>query len=425
MLSIKKTVVVIFLVCSIAIPAQAKFKFSDIGDKVTLDAEMRVRPEFRKDLSSTVPAVPGSAEEDFSVLLRSRLGLMFSPTENVDFYIQAQDARDFGEEVAAGTGIAADDEGLDIHQGYIDYSNMGHSDFSFRLGRQEIILGDQRLVGAVGWSNTGRSFDGGVLTFDNDHLWLSLIGAMTNKTLAGDQQWFGGLYGSWKEFPNGVLDVYYLALHDNDGAAGSAAAGTGDTQSVHTFGSRIKVEIDNTDFGVEGAAQLGKFGSNSIFAYAGHAKAGYTWKNTALKPRVGFEGNYASGDTTGGRYTRFNNLSGTEHDKYGLIDAAVWSNLIDGSGGVSISPENWTASLDYHLLMVANESDAFGFGGVAGAAGRRDLAGHEIDTTVGHTLNDYAKLLLGYSILIPGGFLRDAGVTTTSHLGYLQATASF
>jgi hypothetical protein len=87
--------------------------------------------------------------------------------------------------------------------------------------------------------------------------------------------------------------------------------------------------------------------------------------------------------------------------------------------------ESWIPSTRASVLMVANDADVFGFGGIAGAAGRRDLAGHEIDATVGHTLNDYAKLLLGYSILIPGGFLRDAGITTTSHFGYLQATASF
>lgn len=412
-------------ICFIDTETQAKQKLGQVLDKITIDAEVRVRPEFRKDLTQTVPAVPGPNEEDFSVLLRTRLGLRFDMTDHIGIYLQLQDAREFGEEAAAIPNTANDDEGFDLHQGYLDFLNIGRSDFNFRIGRQEINLGDQRLVGAVNWSNVGRSFDGALLTYDGDNFLVSVLATMPNKTAFGDQIWFGGIYNTWKNFPSGVLDVYYFILQDNDGATGNPA-GTGDTQSVHTVGARIKSTPGNWDFGFEGAGQIGKFGSNSIFAYAGHAKAGYTWKDTHVKPRLGIEGNIASGDDgANNRFTRFNNLFPTNHNKYGFMDLAAWSNLMDASASVSIKPGNWKAAVEYHLLAVMKSQDPFGFAGIAGSAGRRKLGGHEVDVTVGYTINKYANLLAGYSFLIPGGFLKDVGINSWSHFAYLQAIASF
>jgi hypothetical protein len=422
---ISKIVLVSLLCLAISSQATAGDTLSNVGDKIKIDAQVRVRPEFRKDLTQTVPAVPGSAEEDFSVLLRSRLGFRFDVSDSIGFYIQGQDARDFAEEAAGVPNGAGDDEGFDLHQGFIDFSNMGGSNFSFRLGRQEISLGDQRLVGSVGWSNVGRSLDGGFLTYDGEDWWFGVLGVMQNKAAAGDQTWFGGIYSTWKGFPNGELDLYYLALQDNDGAAG-VPAGTGNVQSVHTVGFRVKSTPGNWDLGAEGAGQFGKFGANSIMAFAMHGKLGYTWKDAYWKPRLGVEGNYASGDdNAANKFTRFNNLFPTNHNKYGFMDLAAWSNIIDGVASVSIKPGSWKYSLDYHLLFVDKVADPFGFAGVAGAAGNRKLAGHEADLTIAYTINEYANILAGYSLLVPGGFLKDSGVNNTSHFGYVQATSSF
>ena len=54
--------------------------FGELTDKITISGQVRVRPEFRKDLMQAVPAVPGAQEEDLSVLLRTRIGFLFKPT---------------------------------------------------------------------------------------------------------------------------------------------------------------------------------------------------------------------------------------------------------------------------------------------------------------------------------------------------------
>lgn len=405
--------------------AQAKTKLGDVVDKVTITGEVRVRPEFRKDLSQTVPAVPGAREEDLSVLLRSRFGVFFDPTDHLRFFLQAQDSRDFGEEAAAIPNALGDDEGLDLHQGYIEYYNIADSNFSLRAGRQEINLGEQRLVGAVGWSNVGRSFDGLVLNYDHDTFKFDALATMQNKTAAGDQTWFGGIYGTWKNFPAGVLDLYYLGLQDNDGAAG-APAGTGDTLSTHTIGARISSQPGRFDIGLEGAVQLGKFGSNSILAYAGHGAIGYTFEDT-YKPKLLLEYNYATGDDGGNnRYTKFNNLFPTNHKFYGYMDLAAWSNLHNGRAEFSVKPsEKVKLALDYHIFLVDKTGAGDTFAGIAGAANVGRLAGHEGDLTISYTWNEYASFLLGYSHFVPGSFLKDQGITKHADFGYVQALASF
>lgn len=405
--------------------ARAEGKLSEVAEKVSVSGQVRVRPEFRRNLTQAVPAVPGAREEDLSVLLRSRLGFAFDPTDHLRFFIQVQDSRDFGEEAAATAVPAGDDEGMDLHQGYIDYANVGDSGFSFRVGRQEILLGSQRLVGNGDWFQVGRSFDGGVMTYDDDNWTLNVLATAANKTLAGDQTWFGGAYTTWKGFPKGVFDFYYLLLQDNDGAAG-AAAGTGNTLSTHTAGARIKSDPGRWDLSMEAAAQLGKFGSNSILAYAGHAWAGYTFEDD-YKPKLLVEYDYASGDDGGNNtYSKFNNLFPTNHNKYGYMDMVTWSNMHDGRVEFSVMPSKaWKLTADYHLFMVDKTGAGDTFAGVAGAAGAGKIGGHEADLTVGYTWNQYASFLLGVSHFIPGSFLKNQGITASSDFGYVQATASF
>lgn len=400
-----------------------------VGDKLRFTGQVRVRPELRRNLTQSIPNVPNNIEEDFSALLRTRFGLMFNPTNHIDFFIQGQDSRDFGEETAASPLAVGDDEGIDLHQGYIDITNIGDHPTNIRVGRQEIKLGEERLIGAVEWGNVGRSFDGIVLTYDPKNWTLKTLASITNKTAtnAGDGQYLAGVYGTWKNFPGGVLDAYYLLLEDNNGATG-AAAGTGDTLSVHTLGSRISSKFNNgIDVGLEGAAQVGKFGSNTILAFAGHGAAGYTFK-ADCKPRIGVEYNYASGDnTSSNKYTKFNNLFPTNHNKYGMMDMATWSNLHDGSLNVSVKPGKYSASLAYHLLAVDKNtaaSDTFA-GFYAGGAGLGKIAGHEVDLQGKWTMNDYFDVGAGYGHFIPGSFLKDQGMTVHSDFVYISTQAQF
>jgi len=57
--------------------------------------------------------------------------------------------------------VVADPEGSDLNQLYVDYSSS--DDWKVRVGRQRILLDNQRFVGGVGWRQNEQTYDG--LTF--------------------------------------------------------------------------------------------------------------------------------------------------------------------------------------------------------------------------------------------------------------------
>src|SRR5688500_1792979 len=50
----------------------------------------------------------------------------------------------------------ASEERSDIFLGYVDFNGLGGK---VRLGRQQLVLGTERLLGPSDWGNTSRSFD--------------------------------------------------------------------------------------------------------------------------------------------------------------------------------------------------------------------------------------------------------------------------
>ena len=415
--------------------------YGSVSEKLEITGEYRVRAEGRKDISqlnaanNLNPLSPASISSlannplgDFSILMRSRIGFNFKPTDNVRFFIQIQDAREWAEEVpnAPATG-QSDDEGLDLHQGYLELDHIyDDKRWSLRVGRTHMNHGDGRLVGSDDWTTSARSGDGLILAYSDANFWIRLAGVVVNRFAAGDGVYMGAFQTSWKNLPNGFLDVYYFLVHDGDGASGHAKAGTGDIANIHVVGTRVKSRVGQVDLGFEGAFQYGKWGQNNLLAYAGHAKAGYNF-DTDWSPRIGVEYNYATGDDpNSSNFTSFRTLIPSNHEHYGYLDLATWSNLHNGSVNFKIYPKEWSLELAYHLLMVDQpDSTIDGFGGVTGSAGSGRLAGHEIDFAFDYPLNDYVDIHGGYSHLVPGSFLKDQGITKHVSYGYLQIHTEF
>ena len=76
--------------------------------------------------------------------------------------------RDFnsGAGTSPGRGqypVVADPSGSDLNQLYVDYSNS--DDWRLRIGRQRILLDNQRFVGGVGWRQNEQTYDGLTYSF--------------------------------------------------------------------------------------------------------------------------------------------------------------------------------------------------------------------------------------------------------------------
>jgi len=105
-------------------------------------------------------------------------------------------------------GATGTHQDLDIHQGYADiraaYGN-------WRLGRQEMLFGDNRLIGNGNWSAIGRSFDGARLTLADKRtttdVFATVLGHAFPKT---SQPALAGVYGVVRRKPSLSYDLYAL-----------------------------------------------------------------------------------------------------------------------------------------------------------------------------------------------------------------------
>lgn len=163
--------------------------YSEFAKKVTLGGSIRTRAEYANGYYSfpgdvtlpgfnppTIPVGgaatgtrPKSSIDDDYVLNQTRLWADADVNEHLRIFIQLQDSRAFGVE-GTTVGFATDgaNNRIDIHQGYFDLKNLFDLPLTVRVGRQEIIWGDHRVIGNLVWSNQGRVFDGGRVMWDTD-----------------------------------------------------------------------------------------------------------------------------------------------------------------------------------------------------------------------------------------------------------------
>lgn len=282
--------------------------------KVTFDAQVRVRSEFDgRDFN---------AQTDLNTfsLLRARLGAHVVAKEDVEVYIQVQDSRAFG----SAPHTLANTQNLDLHQGYLMVRNLWQKPIHFKVGRQELKYGNERLLGAVGFSNVGRSFDAFLLRFGNRSN-LDLFGAILRESSApfsgseNDDSQLLGAYYQYRNKPGYTLDLYSLFELDN----AETVAGEADLRRL-TLGTYNKGRLGRYfDFETELALQLGKRRGQNVKAFMLTGSVGYTFpigRRPALRVGMDFLSGMDANDTD---YKVFDTLFATNHKFYGFMDYFV------------------------------------------------------------------------------------------------------
>lgn len=385
-------------------------------DKIKVGGEFRFRLEsqFNYDFDTTIP------DTDTFVLLRTRVYLDLNPIKQVQLFAMFQDS----ETIDQDTALIKTPDRRQLYQAFVLLKFPEAFGFRMKLGRQELIYGDQRLIGNNNWNNLGRSFDGGVLRLENEFFWLDLFGTRIKPTNIEFQ--FGGIYGHLKKFPGGELEPYVLYLHSDNGGLNQGVL------SLVTVGTRMAAKFKKDfDYGFEGAYQTGGSGGNFVSAFATHGRFGYTFP-VKFKPRLGIEYNFASGDAdpSTGTVTTFNNLFPTNHDKYGYMDLFSWKNLHDLRAGFSAAPVSFMkASLDYHAFFLPEPANGqFLVNGAQGRAGSPTaghFAGQELDFLLKFEPIKYFDGWIGYSVFFPGAFFSDTGGSDIAQFFYVQLTARY
>lgn len=255
----------------------------------------------------------------------------------------------------AGGGTSPEsDTPIDLNQAYVFIGNHKEFPVSLKVGRQEMILGEQRIVGPLGWNNVGRQWDAAKVRWQTPWFaadaWSSMVVMPDDNAFnkPNNKEIFSGLQISTKEIPKAWSEFYLLARNvgrgANDGSRGTVPAPfrPPDAQDIYTAGAYIKSSTNdwvNVDWGVQAYYQFGDFadvrenGGNGVRreqkAWAAIGAAGYTWKESSFQPRLGIEYAYASGDDNPNDnvHGTFVHLYPTGHLFYGFADFASLQNL--------------------------------------------------------------------------------------------------
>ncbi len=300
-----------------------------------------------------------------------------------------------------------------------------------RGGRQELLLGSQRLISTLDWANTRRTFQGVRMfrrgqQWDADLFWVQpVLPEATSFNQADADQNFVGTWLTHRPQPGRFLDLYYLYYGDRRDIAQLDVVRA--PCDLHTLGSRWTGDRDGFLWDAELALQLGQRDDRDVVAGMATAGIGRRLPNLWATPTMWLYYDYASGDSNPNSSTSntFNQLFPFGHYYMGWIDLVGRQNIHDLNAHIYFYPSPWiTMFVQYHRFWLDQPTDALY--NVAGAVSRRDPTGQagtnvgdELDFVANFHLARYTDLMVGYSRLFGGSFLRNTGEPRDSELFHL------
>ncbi|MFL6416042.1 MAG: alginate export family protein [Bryobacteraceae bacterium] len=360
------------------------------------------------------------AGEDSYLLNRTRFDLTIQPAKWFVIFGQAQDARAFFQNVLEPVPPAQNT--WDLRQAYVRLGAHDDGPIALTVGRQEINLGEERLVGSSNWTNTARTFDAVRLRMHGGGFRLDMFSAsVVDQRVGGfDHHTQGnnlhGLYGGLdKIIPRGTIEPYVLWRLAPSRIGPSQESGARAKLNEKTFGFRSKGKLgEGFDYNIEMAKQIGRSGTDRISAWAGHWLVGKTMPSLRATPRFVTEYNFASGDENpnDGLRGTFDQIYPTAHGKYGYSDQVGWRNIHDAHIALELNlNKRMSVSTGFHEYWLASRFDGLYNTGNAlvarsltGTAGRH--VGSDFDLTGTYSVSQAIKLAVGCGHLFPGQFLK-------------------
>jgi hypothetical protein len=391
-----------------------------------------------------------------------------------------------------GSSAATNGNGgrLGVRAAYMLVRNfVGIQGLSMKAGRQYLVFGNHSLFGHFDWANTGFSHDGVMFqyntkafetylgwfrTSEGDLAQAAPVGSVAGNVVGGAPGQPGAnadadmfiLYNQIKSVPGFLIEPYYF-LYRNGAPSNALAAQTLGTpkaqnQVRHNIGNRIEMRKGNFDainevvyqFGSMGGSPTGQNASSAtlsnqqslhINAWATRNWIGYTHYQSAWKPRLAFNFDYASGDgranctlagsaATGCRTANtFENMFPTNHIHMGYMDVQAWKNMMSPSVNFQARPskddhiEVWFTSLN-----LANKRDNW-YRGTQGVyvfsknGNTKSHIGDELDVAWTHMFMD-GKLAfqMAWGHLFSGGYIQqNLGTSSNQDWAYAQLWMNF
>lgn len=374
----------------------ALFATEPVWSQLNIGAVVRPRSELRRGFR-TLPA-PGS-EAAFFVSQRTRLNFGYDH-EKVDVLVMLQDIRVWGDQAQAVQVANAS-----VFQAWANIK-FGKG-FSAKLGRQEFIYDDHRLLGNLDWVQAARSHDGALLKYENKEKGLKIHLASAYNQAQENQ--FGTTYwvNNYKTLTFGriekqIKNLNLSAIHITDGF--EAPDSSGQTIYRQTTGATAIFKKDDLQIRAFGYGQWGQdLAYNRRAGYMASIEAKY--KINKLTAIGGFDlisGDDAT-DATDTKTRSFHTLYPTNHKFYGLMDYFLNIPAHTANGGLQdaylkfkygFSKRFWLAAHAHYFALAGKVLDP-----TDATAVLNSYLGAEVDIVGQYVLNDLVKFKGGFSTM--------------------------
>jgi hypothetical protein len=371
---------------------------------LTWQGEIRPRAEGRD---------PVAGEWDDFTSMRTRIALRAQMEGELGLFFQIQDVRSWGEETTVRDRSA---DAMDFHQAYLEVGNLPWVGGTVRAGRQEVSVGESRLIGAPDWGQAGQTFDGArwFRPTANRLLELVYLHLRENSSPAHDET-AGLLAASYRIPLRGGEEAQLYAIHDRDsnpdGVRQTSLAGIWKRQTA-AYALRL-----------QGIYQVGKREGAEVEAYL--LAASGTLKVLEEKGSLTLWYDRLSGDDDPGDAVvrAFSTLFGARNRFYGRAD--YFLDIPTDTGGLGLqdaalklafSPSSaLSLNLDLHAFRTA----------AAGEISSRRL-GEEADAWARYRFREYLTIQGGYSLTWAGPGMEELGLLDgIGVFGYVMTSLRF
>jgi len=314
-----------------------------------------------------------------------------------------------------------DQNPLDLHQAFLEYRGRvnGKGIITFRVGRQELSYGSQRLVAVREAPNNRQSFDAAKLMYSGKNVKLDVFYSnyVPARSNIFDDSFsnitrFWGAYGVFNKIPFiKNIDLYYLGIHKKNAVFDDGKG----AETRYSVGARIWSNTPNWQYDVEGLYQFGNLEASHISAWTMSANISYSWEKAGLKPQIGLKAELISGDknSADGRLNTFNPLF-PKGAYFGLAALIGPYNLMDAHPYFQF---NLTKTLlfaaDYDLFWRMDSND--GLYAVNGKliypakTGNSKEIGKQLGGALEYMPNRYLSLKQEFTWFSAGDYLKTAG----------------
>ncbi len=363
-------------------------------------------------------------------LLRSRFGLQVRPEPGIQVVLQMQDSRPFGGEntsLARGTMDASADA-LDFHQAYFMMDHLFSTPLQLKIGRQELRYGNERLIGVNNWSNTGRVFDAGVLSYSHRVAGLDLFySRLSGGQNSANADNLVGIFSTLRANGSLVCDGYLLHDYTTGRITGGVDQGK-DQLRRYTVGLHVHGSKGRLQWALEGYRQTGALQVQEGLPLADIRSALFSADlrlvlATKSATALSLSACRISGDSDpGDRSARsFDLLFGSKHGFYGLMD--YYPDRLFAAQGLK----------DYALSFTTHSSDRLQLAAQAHVfrtdvplpSSAAEAIGEELDVTLSWTSSKALTLEAGCCAFFPSALVRSSHGSAVSTWGYVMTTVAF